>query len=232
MVSLAAEKTADRKASIMPPPGVAPPPGLELPQTVSPPPGLEEEAAGALDPMYVKVKPMKPRPRVNGVTVQISSLPNHLLNDAMMSATLEQARLDKFVSCFVTKPGAHRGEALITLGSMDAAIRCARHFHGRSWDASGVPVIAQLLTSWGCQASIPKAGPVQHWMAPSNFYPMTSTRAVRGSKPKPSFTLSAEAPEFVPGALEAVKMKSIIGSDVSTEDGESASSSDEKEVAP
>jgi hypothetical protein len=136
----------------------------------------------------------------------------------MMNATLEQAQLDKFVCGFITQPGSlngrtgPRGEALITLTNMDAAVRCARHFHGRRWDASGIAVTAQLM-------------PVK---APPKPRRMPSTRL------QPSFTLSAEAPEFVPGALKTATVGKVtlpmIGSDVSTEDGESAASSDEKEV--
>jgi hypothetical protein len=128
----------------------------------------------------------------------------------MMEATLEQARLDKFVSNLRTKPGAQRGDAFISFTSFEAAVRCAHHFNGRRWDSSGVPVMARLL--------------------PMLPMPMAPSQAS-------SFELSAEAPEFVPGALpslsSSVKPTTTTGarSDVSTEDGDSVSSSDEKEVA-
>lgn len=204
------------------PPGLTPPPGLEppcKPQHVAPPPGLEQSTGGdkaSLTPMYV-ASSLTACPPVFGVTVVVSSLPNHLLNKAMMSATLEQARLDEFVLSCSTKPGAQRGEATITFSNADAAVRCARHFNGRRWDASGLLVSAKLL-------------PVE---SPT---PMTAPK--KSSKPsKPSFALSAEAPAFIPGALQSVPVSikeipalSRIGSDVSTEDGDSTSSSDEKEV--
>merc|ERR1719240_1050836 len=202
------------------PPGLAPPPGLELPcepRKVLAPPGLDkskrtpkpkknkDDAA----PMYILPEATgMPCPPAFGVTVKISSLPNHLLNKAMMTATLEQARLDTFVSGIMTKPGAQRGEALITFTDPKAAVQCARHFNGRRWDASGSLVTAQIL-------------PVAH-PAPV-------------SVPMPSFRLSAEAAEFVPGGAQpvraSVKEMLVIGSDESTADGDSNASSDEKDVA-
>lgn len=207
------------------PPGLEPPPGLEMPckpQHVPAPPGLEKakrtpkpkKDKSSLAPMYIASNLYPPevahnvRPPAFGVTVQISSLPNHLLNKAMMNATLEQARLDTFVSGLTTKQGAQRGEALITFTDAGAAVQCARHFNGRRWDASGSLVSARLL-------------PVQCPVPQSAF--VTSV-------PKPSFALSAEAPEFVPGRPSA-KETPTIGSDVSTADGDSNASSDEKEVA-
>jgi len=160
--------------------------------------------------MYV---PTHQCPPDHGFSVQISSLPNHILSDAMMTATLEQAQLDMYVSSFTTQPGTQRGNALITFTSADAAMRCARHFDGRRWDSYGIPVSA--------------------WLLPAKALPRTHP-APAASRMN-SFTLSAEAPEFVPGlALEDMSGKAasytspIIGSDVSTEDGESAVSSDEK----
>lgn len=211
--SLIAEKAVER-CGIMLPPGLAPPPGLELPctepESLAPPPGLEQKPdESSLSPMYVS-SPLCPP--ASGITVQITSLPNHLLSDAMMNATLEQAKLDKFVLRIVTKPGVHRGDALLTFTTMDAGIRCSRHFHGRRWDASGVMVNAWLL-------------------------PEKAPKKSRPTKPKPSFTLSAEAPVFVPGAWAAPCKETpatetpTTGSDVSTEDGDSAASSDEKEGA-
>lgn len=162
-----------------------------------------------------------------GATVQVSSLPNHILSDAMMSATLDQAQLDKFVLNFVTKPGACRGEAIITLSSTDAAIKCARHFHGRRWDASGIPVNAQVVKA---KAS-PKPLPTYSALATASALPM-SAPALK----KKSFAFSAAAVAFVPGMLQTTSAPSkatfTIGSDVSTDDGDSVSSSDEKDGTP
>lgn len=197
------------------PPGLEPPPGLALPrgrpEGLAPPPGLEKPTNAdeqSSSPMYISSRLCPPVP---GVSVQISSLPNHLLSDAMMSVTLEQAKLEKYVSSIKTKPGRQRGEALITLTTTDAAIRCILHFNGRRWDASGFLVSA--------------------WLLPTQQAPLKQPRA-----PKTSFKLSAQATEFVPGALQTLTSCSLptIGSDVSTEDGESAASprtvSDEKDV--
>lgn len=214
--SIATEKVAQCEVTMMLPPGLAPPPGLELParpQTIAPPPGLGETAGDRLasaSPMYVASSLNVP---AHGATVQISSLPNHILSDAMMSATLDQAQLDKFVIKFVTKPGAQRGEAIITLSSQDAAVRCARHFHGRRWDSSGIPVSARVM------GGNVKAAPKQPMKAPTL---------------KKSFAFSTAAAEFVPGGFlttsstrQSTKetVTPSMGSDVSTDDGESASSS-------
>lgn len=174
---------------------------------MKPPPGLGEPSGEkSFEPMKVASKLCPTVPEVFGVTVHICSLPNHLLNKAMIGATLEQAKLETFVSSLTTKPGRQRGEALITFTTVDAAIRCARHFNGRRWDASGILVTALLL-------------------------PVETPFAAPALK-KSSFALSAEAPEFVPGAmLSSSKATSTIGSDVSTEDGDSTSESDEKEVS-
>lgn len=214
------------------PPGLEPPPGLELPckpQEMLPPPGLDKPKrtskpkkmkSPAAAPMYIASSHCMPDvassicPPAFGVTVKISSLPNHLLNKAMMTVTLEQAQLDTFASSIETKPGAQRGEALITFTNADAAVQCARHFNGRRWDASGILVSARLL---------PVECPLPPHLA---FAPLA---------PQPSSTLSAEAPVFIPGALQsfassAKETSQQIGSDVSTADGDSNDSSDEKEV--
>lgn len=224
MASPFAAETTD--AVLRLPPGLEPPPGLELPcepRKVLAPPGLEKSKRAPKPkknkadaaPMYILPEATgMPCPPAFGVNVRISSLPNHLLNKAMMTATLEQARLDTFVSGIMTKPGAQRGEALITFTNPKAAVQCARHFHGRRWDASGSLVTAQLL-------------PVAHPVPPSSLAPV--------SVPMPSFRLSAEAAEFVPGGAQpvraSVKEMRAIGSDESTADGDSNASSDEKDVA-
>lgn len=225
MASPFAAETTD--AVLRLPPGLEPPPGLELPckpQQMLPPPGLEKKPKSAskpkknkadASPMYISSNLFPPAvtrtpcPPAVGFTVKISNLPNHLVNKAMMTATLEQARLDTFVSGFATKQGAQHGEALITFTNADAAVKCAQHFNGRRWHASGSPVTARLL-------------PVEPSIAPSI------------AVPKPSFRLSAEAPEFVPGGAQplpaSVKEPLTISSDVSTADDDSNASSDEKET--
>lgn len=175
-------------------------------------------------------------------TVKISNLPNHLMSDAMMMATLEQAKLDEFVTSVVTKRGEFnsrglqlsRGEACVTFTSVDAACRCAVHFHGRKWDASGSPVSAQVLTP----KPAPKPSPTPAFV-PSTKLASKPTKTTNKMFKESSFALSAQAAEFVPGvptpANPSKKASTIqlsrIGSDVSTEDGDSASSSDERDGA-
>lgn len=241
--------------SVMLPPGLAPPPGLELLQgpkktqkknkIVAQPPGLEQAAAqrkekasrdnACMSPMYItshlSAAPTPLRAPECGFTVEVSSLPNHILSDAMLGASLEQALLDKFVTGFITKPGQQRGEAFITLTTMDAALKCAKHFHGRRWDASGITVSARLQSNKLCPPLTP---PLPNF-ASSKQTKTFAQKAHKAAAEKESFALSAEAPEFIPGGVlqelvaPARKATSTIGSDASTEDGESASSSDEKE---
>jgi len=146
--------------------------------------------------------------------VQISGMPNHLLSKMMMEATLQQARLEKFVIDISTKPGGSCGDALIILSNRDAAVRCARHFDGRRWGS--VAVRALVITP-------EPAATVQE--TSSNFLNVDAPTFV------PAFMLSAKAPEFIPGTMSAVTTLnefSVISSasDASTADGESASSED------
>jgi len=152
----------------------------------------------------------------------------------MMNATLEQAQLDQFVKNCVTKPGAQRGEAFVTFTDPHAATWCVYHFHGRPWDASGIPVIAMVLPAPGA----PK--PRLCLLLPLSAAPKSRQLAAAKLCKPPSFTLSAEAPEFVPGefaktASGTEAVTATFGSDASTEDGgedgRSEGSSDEKEAA-
>lgn len=186
-----------------------------------------------------------------------------------MEATLEQSPLDKDVLSFVTRPGTCRGEAVITLKTEDAATRCAKHFDGRCWDVSGIPVIAKVLGG----KEVKECKPVQCYAGDFLSDPFNDELAdpklddlkllskyearidreggwdkhnmdtfgadscdhddlvaqVFGN----SSMLSAEAPVFVPGimvtSIATEARKSDESTDVSTEDGDSASSCDEKD---
>lgn len=154
------------------------------------------------EPMYVSANieslPIPPPPPLEP-TVRIMNLPNHLMSKAMLEVTLEQANLDTCVRDVVTKPGALRGEVMLTLCSAEAADRCAQHFEGRHWDVSGVLVSAEILS-----------------------------RGVTHEPPKPAFQFSGEVPEFVPSfkfSLDAPVFLPVAGvksfenaSDASTRD--------------
>jgi len=190
-----------------------------------------------------------------------------------MGATLEQAQLDQDVLSFVTRPGMCRGEAIVTLTNEDAAIRCAQHFHGRRWDASGIAVTTELISQ-----EMNGSRPVQSDGYASRYseddlvadprlddlkllskYEARIDREggwddrnldtfgvdscdhddllsqVFGSDKKSTHSsiLSAAAPAFVPGKMRTPVVAGTVtaGSDVSTEDGDSASSCDEKDSA-
>lgn len=227
------------------------PPGLDLPLPtggddecpvmLAMPPGLTESVADDA-PMYVSSKLV---PQVQkGVTVHVVNLPNRLLSDIMMQATLEQTQVAELVTSYVTKPGKPYGEAFVTLMSTDAAIQVVRHFCGRCWDSSGVTVDAWLVPSVGTPSPPPaatfglKKGPKKVKPTYTPEMPASVSKPLSADAPTfvPSFSslsptsaLSAEAPEFIPCMLKPVNAN-VMSSDVSTEDGEQTSD-DEKAVA-
>jgi len=192
-------KAAQLTAAMLPPSGLAPPPGLELPlPSLASPPGLEDDAGDEAQLRF-------PAPAHEEATVQISNLPNHILSDAMMEATLQQAGLEEFVSSIDAEPGKYSGQALVTLTSLDAAMQCICHFQGRRW--GGLTVSAA-------------------------FMPLRRTsKPLSADAPAfvPSSVLAAEAPAFIPATMTtstALKEKPVSDADASTEDGESASEND------
>jgi hypothetical protein len=213
--------------AVFSPPGLTPP-GLEMPLEpppgLAPPPGLSGIDRASPSPMYVSGSLTKPAIKLaQGPTVRIANLPNHLMTKAMMEVTLEQANLDKFVSDIRTVRGAQRGEAFITLTSTDAAIRCARHFNGRRWDASGALVIAelQLLEVAPAQPSFAFSS------AAAEFVPGSTKTCKNGAWQKQTPTHKKSSTNKINSHRRSGSAStSAIGSDVSTTDG--SSSSDEK----
>jgi hypothetical protein len=202
------------------PPGLAFPPGLEPPPGLAPPPGLggDDDVSENHSPDHSAASAEE------DPTVRIVNLPNHLMSKAMMEVTLEQANLDKYVVKFDAIPGVQRGEAIITFTCFDVAERCARHFNGRKWDASGILVSAEVLT--------PKVPPTAQ---PAFVFSATVPEFV----PLKPFAFSSNVPEFIPGGMKKQDHKkrkqyrrsdsaatSTTGSDVSTHDA--TSSCDEK----
>lgn len=225
---------------MMLPPGLSLPPGLEMPSPrLAPPPGFEDTAGdiknavgdtesgpSPLSPMYVPGYPVAPVQ--SEATVWIYNLPSNLCQDVVLEATLQQAQLDKFVSNFVTKSGSPCGEAHVNFTNRDAALRCTRHFDGRRW--GGFEVSAQLSEkskkSTGAKSKL-------------------SSKNLSADAPVfvPSFSLSAQAPEFtpMPGMMSSLmtmvtadsaplKVSCLFESDVSTDDGASVRSEDDKEL--
>lgn len=194
------------------------------------PPGLEEASVDDVALANAMCFPSCFPAEQMTATVQICNMPNHLLSDAMMEATLQQACLDELVLSFITTPGKGFGEARIILANVEAAEKCTRHFHGRSWGVSSAAVSAWIVGE-EFQKKQKSAKPKRK----AALWPTRTPTALCADAPafEPSFALSANAPEFVPGrlgAFSASKVQSAIGSDVSTDDGEWASD-EEKEVA-
>jgi len=234
-------KPEERVQAIQPPPGLAAPPGLELPlPSLAPPPGLE----GLVLPS------LAPPPGLEGLaradeedTVWISNLPNNLCKHKVLQVTFQQAQLEKFVSSFVTKPGVPCGEAHVKFTDRDAALRCARHFHGRNW--GGFRVSAELL-----QSETSKQASLNAMSADAPVFVPTFEFSVGAPAftPMPEFSMMnyMMAPEFsfMAGMMNPMlttlatdvsaddaplKVHSLIGSDVSTED-EASGSEDDKEL--
>jgi len=75
--------------------------------------------------------------------VELGSLPLHLMSQAMIEATLDQAGLEKdVIDISILKAG----KVKITLSSEHAAEMCVEHFAGRKWNTVGPMVSATILS--------------------------------------------------------------------------------------
>lgn len=266
----AARRHSDELAAAGCPPGLTLPPGLETiaedvvtsdSTTVgdtSPPPSpmFAKSSAGALESNLESVTYTT---QVSGEIhqVQLTGLPNEILNDQMLRAVLQQAQLNGCYSSFTTSHGKSCGEALIELVSQPAAEWCVQHFHGRRWAANDTLVSAYLLTpsSTEHQCESPDQQlPEEFWLEAwfhdacelgeeisvnaASFPHIDTQRLSAGlSAGAPAFVpsyvasggLSAEAPVFVPGQKStSFDQKSTNTSDASTVDEEESESDDEK----
>ena len=75
--------------------------------------------------------------------VRVTGLPNRILNNIAMEATLEQAGVEESSLGFVATAGQQCGEVCIGFSSIGAALRCVNHFNGCQW-ITGVVVTAVL----------------------------------------------------------------------------------------
>jgi len=131
----------------------------------------------------------------------------------------QQANLEQELLEFTVKPEGRtgRGEAIVVLATRAAAERCARHFNGRRWDASGVAVEATIIMPKPAESGLLSAdAPV--------FVPMFSGLSANAL----GQTMSANAPVFVPKPPAFVAAPSPIGSDQSTDTGDSGSEDDKE----
>lgn len=151
--------------------------------------------------------------------VRVRGLPKAILSDDMMEVIFQQANLEQDLLEYTVKLEGHtgRGEVIVSLASRVAAERCARHFNGRRWDASGVAVDATIVTPKPAES-----GPLSA-NAPV-FVPMLSGLSANA----PGQTMSANAPVFVPKEPAFVTALTPIGSDQSTDTGDSGSEDDKE----
>jgi len=164
---------APTSRSVMPPPGLVAPPGLELPaHLLAPPPGLDDS---------------HPTPANIKATVRISGLPSHIASDRMFEVMLQQAGLDEFVANFSATPGKPFGQATVNLTAEDAASRCAHHFHGRCWGDAVVQARVDVPEASSRPHSTAAAKSAFTFsLAASEFIPTTSTvRTVSALKSSP-----------------------------------------------
>jgi hypothetical protein len=89
------------------------------------------------------------------VHVNVSGLPQHLMSQKMLEATLEQAGLEKEVTSITLSVPS---KVQITLSNRHAADVCLEHFHGRKWNPSGGAVIARIVPGKSKKATAGKKG--------------------------------------------------------------------------
>lgn len=159
-----------------PPPGLAPPPGLELPdEALSPGPENQEEPLPE-KPEEPEVEQQEPEPQQYKVLLQ--NLPETMLKECMLQVMLEQAKLNDATDFSFRA----NGKALITFSTYASVGKCIGHFDGRKWGSSSMPVSATYVRTV-------KSGQNQS----ENDAPPQETK-VR--------SMSADAPAFVPACMQ------------------------------
>lgn len=230
---------------------VAPPPGLGPPGLG--PPGLEPPGAGAgpgvevprLDRQgvddgkelvaHAKCDGAGNEAQAAGATdepvachVTIGGLPNGILSEPMMLATIQQAGLEGDVLHFSTHEGQPCGEARLAFSSFQAALRCSRHFEGCHWDPSGKAVTVSMEPSiesmsgqvWEAAAALAGANEMEqppddakHLRAEAPaFKPVLADIAEENQAVGPRARLSAAAPAFVPAVAPAAEAQAASAS--------------------
>lgn len=157
------------------PPGLEPPPGLELPaerKSDSDQKQQKKKKKSATNSAEI----IAPEPEKFQVLLQ--NLPTMMLNECMLRVMLDQAKLIDVVD-MKYRPN---GKALITFGTYASLVQCISHFEGRQWGAAsrGVPISATYV----------------------RLVKMKQTPVVT-ALPAPMKSLSADAPTFVPGLFPA-----------------------------
>jgi len=132
--------------------------------------------------------------------VSIEGLPNALLSEPMMLATLQQAGLDTVA--FSACEGDPCGEAHVAFSSVFVAMQCVCHFQGCQWDASGTEVTAKIVSpsEYACWPSL-EMDPSVQMDASAHVEPSEEMDPVAQMDAPPS-RMSAESPAFHPSVPE------------------------------
>lgn len=189
-----------------PPPGLLPPPGLELPEEVEP---LANKASAGL-PVHV------PAAETEQYKVLLDNLPEPMLKECMLRAMLEQANLNDVVHMAFRS----NGKALITFSTYASVGQCINHFHARQW--GGTPIRATYV----------RIAKKQVTTTTVHDEPMQEVKAKPMSAHAPVFVptafkaggqtlFSADAPAFVP-ASEKISDHDRFSSYASTDVGPSS----------
>lgn len=160
--------------------------------------------------------------------VLLSNLPEAMLNDCMVRAMLEQAKLQDMEALAFRKGG----KCLVTFSTYASAHHCVKHVDGRKWGNSAVPVSAlyvrtvkrsagdKVLQKSSADADAPVSVPACSLSAEApEFVPF----ATKMSADAPAFNPDApafnpEAPEFQP--MEKISTRDRLWSCVSTDAGD------------
>jgi hypothetical protein len=124
------------------------PPGLEQASEEMPlPPGLDHIPTPFKNEMSALKTKKKKAPQAKGQVVHIQGLPENLLKEVMISAMMDQAKLDEKVVSIDVHSYKKQGAARITFVSEIAADECVRHCNGQKWNPMGPPVTAFIVST-------------------------------------------------------------------------------------
>mmetsp|Transcript_57114 Transcript_57114/g.165700 ORF Transcript_57114/g.165700 Transcript_57114/m.165700 type:complete len:299 (+) Transcript_57114:82-978(+) len=173
-------------------------------EPISAPPGLSVPVAD-VSPFAAKQP---------AFAVQISGLPSSVMTKVMLEVVLEQAGFDEEVVGMSLSKAS--GEAIVSFECPAVAQRCAAHFRGCRWDQSSGGVTAKLLPSMAAlppnsglsaaaqcfHPTLKDLSPMSTVGSPEAYISEASTSGTSDMEMR--YTLSAEAPAFVPGMNSAV----------------------------
>jgi len=181
----------------------------------SPPPGLElVQREKTEDAPLLEKTPGVEAPTAEAETFQalVQGLPEAMSNECMLRAMLDQARLQD-VMHLAFRPN---GKALITFSTYASVCQCIKHFNGRQWGASKVPVTATYVKLMK-KTQTPVVNEMPQQEAPVKALSADAAIFVPGFFAPTTF--STNAPSFVPSADKMCEQRDRVYSDASTEAG-------------